>query len=55
MDRNKVFENNGRISVLAGKKKIDDMLVFLAYKKVKRTLAGPSLHRTKLSERDRKE
>lgn len=37
----KIFENNGRVSVLAGRKKIDDMLIFIAYKKLQRTLANP--------------
>lgn len=55
MDENKVFENNGRVSVLAGKKNIDDMLVFLAYRRLKRALAGPAARRIKSMEKERKE
>jgi len=35
-----ILKSEGRISVLAGQKKIEDMLVFLAYRKLKRSLAG---------------
>jgi len=48
VDKNKVLEKNGRVSVLAGKKRVDDMLVFLAYRKLKRDLAGLPSQGTKI-------
>jgi len=38
--KNYILESEGRISVLAGQKKLEEMLIFLAYRKLKRALAG---------------
>lgn len=38
MFKKQIFEDQGKISVLAGKKKIEDMLVYLAYRKLTRLL-----------------
>jgi hypothetical protein len=39
-ERVQVLEGQGHIAVLAGEKKIGDMLVFLMYRKLKNTLGG---------------
>jgi len=36
--KKQIFEDREKISVLAGKKKIEDMLVYLAYRKLTRLL-----------------
>lgn len=38
MFKKRIFEDQEKISVLAGKKKIEDMLVYLAYRKLARLL-----------------
>jgi len=55
MDKNRIIENKGRISVLAGKNQVDEMLVFLACRKLKKELAGFSFHNINKIKQDRKE
>ena len=38
MFKKQIFEDREKISVLAGKKKIEDLLVYLAYRKLTRLL-----------------
>ncbi|MDF9407086.1 hypothetical protein L7E55_01725 [Pelotomaculum isophthalicicum JI] len=42
MEKKLIIENHERLSVLSGREKIDDMIVFLAYRKLVRTLAASS-------------
>lgn len=42
MEKKLIIENHERLSVLSGKEKIDDMVVFLAYRKLVRKLAASS-------------
>lgn len=42
MEKKLIIESHERLSVLSGRKRIDDMVVFLAYRKLVKTLAASS-------------
>ena len=48
MNEKTLFVKHDRISVLVGREKVEDMLVFLAYRKLKKTLVEPPERRAML-------
>lgn len=52
MDYRRVFENKRRVSVLAGCMELEDMLVFLVFRRLKRTGAVLSLKRHEAEENE---
>ncbi|OPX85140.1 MAG: hypothetical protein A4E53_03606 [Pelotomaculum sp. PtaB.Bin104] len=54
MDQNMIIVNQERIAVLNGKRKIDEMIAFLASRKLEKLLAAAILARVTIPEDRRK-